>query len=390
MYVTRLKLKNWRNFRQVDVPLRERTFLLGPNAAGKSNLLDVFRFLRDIAKPAGGGLQQALGERVEGGRGGLTKIRSLAARKDPEVGIEVHLSTTPDSAPRWKYSIGLRQEPRGLHRTVLTHEKVWRGDDLILERPTQEDRDDPTRLTETYLEHLNVNAPFRELAEFFQSTTYLHVVPQLLKFADKIQGRIVEDDPFGQGFLERVARTPEKTRTRRLALIQRGLKVAVPQFKQLRFVRDETGRPHLEVVCEHWRPNAGLQQEDQFSDGTLRLIGLLWSLLDGDSLLLLEEPELSLNAGIVANLAPLLKVQKARSRQVLISTHSEALLRDTGIDGREVLLLEPAHEGSRVTVASEIKEARVLLESGLSVAEAVLPRARPSDPQQLSLFSDSP
>jgi predicted ATPase len=200
----------------------------------------------------------------------------------------------------------------------------------------------------------------------------------------------VEDDPFGQGFLERVARTPEKTRTRRLALIQRGLKVAVPQFKQLRFVRDETGRPHLEVVCEHWRPNAGLQQEDQFSDGTLRLIGLLWSLLDGDSLLLLEEPELSLNAGIVANLAPLLKVQKARSRQVLISTHSEALLRDTGIDGREVLLLEPAHEGSRVTVASEIKEARVLLESGLSVAEAVLPRARPSDPQQLSLFSDSP
>jgi predicted ATPase len=54
MYVTRLKLKNWRNFREVDVPLRERTFLLGPNAAGKSNLLDVFRFLRDIAKPAGG------------------------------------------------------------------------------------------------------------------------------------------------------------------------------------------------------------------------------------------------------------------------------------------------------------------------------------------------
>lgn len=39
MIVTRLKLKNWRNFREADVPLRERTYLLGANALGKSNFL---------------------------------------------------------------------------------------------------------------------------------------------------------------------------------------------------------------------------------------------------------------------------------------------------------------------------------------------------------------
>jgi predicted ATPase len=39
MLITRIILKNWRNFRQVDAPFRERTYLLGPNAAGKSNLL---------------------------------------------------------------------------------------------------------------------------------------------------------------------------------------------------------------------------------------------------------------------------------------------------------------------------------------------------------------
>ncbi|MDD9857444.1 MAG: AAA family ATPase, partial [Gammaproteobacteria bacterium] len=59
MIVSRLTLKNWRNFREADVPLRERQFIVGPNASGKSNLLDVFRFLRDIAKPDGGGLQKA-------------------------------------------------------------------------------------------------------------------------------------------------------------------------------------------------------------------------------------------------------------------------------------------------------------------------------------------
>lgn len=55
MIVTRLKAKNWRNFPALDVPLRDRQFIVGPNAAGKSNFLDIFRFLRDVAKPEGGG-----------------------------------------------------------------------------------------------------------------------------------------------------------------------------------------------------------------------------------------------------------------------------------------------------------------------------------------------
>lgn len=41
--ISRIRLKNWRNFRELDVPLRELSYLLGPNASGKSNLLDAFR-----------------------------------------------------------------------------------------------------------------------------------------------------------------------------------------------------------------------------------------------------------------------------------------------------------------------------------------------------------
>jgi predicted ATPase len=50
MIVSHLRVKNWRNFQRVSVALRERQFIVGANASGKSNLLDVFRFLRDIAK----------------------------------------------------------------------------------------------------------------------------------------------------------------------------------------------------------------------------------------------------------------------------------------------------------------------------------------------------
>jgi len=350
--------------------------LVGPNASGKSNLLDVFRFLRDIATTEGGGLQKAVKD-----RGGVSKLRSLAARRDPEIEIEVHLAESPDTAPEWRYRIGIKQEARGKRQTLLTHERVWRGDRRILNRPDDEDKADPDRLTQTYLEQINANQKFRYVAQFFQSVTYLHLVPQLLRFADSIQGRPLENDPFGQGFLERIAKTTGRTRTSRLSKIENALKIAVPQLQQLQFIRDHaTGRPHLQALYSHWRPQAGWQREDQFSDGTLRLIGLLWSLLEGESLLLLEEPELSLNAGIVGQLAPLIhRMQRIRRRQVLVSTHSDALLTEVGIDGREVLVLSAAKEGTEVKLATELAEIQALLAEGLTVGEAVLPRIKPAE-----------
>ena len=210
----------------------------------------------------------------------------------------------------------------------------------------------------------------------------------MLRFADSIQGRIVEEDPFGQGFLERVARVPEKTRRSRLRKIELALKIAVPQFEQLEFLRDEnTGRPHLRALYSHWRAKGVWQQEDQFSDGTLRLLGLLWSLLESDSVLLLEEPELSLNLGIVSQLAPLIsRMQRSRRRQVFVSTHSDALLTEPGIDGTEVLMLIPTKTETEIKVAWDVKHVRGLLEAGLTVGEIVLSRAGPEHAEQLSLL----
>jgi len=383
MIVTRVQVKNWRNFQQVDVALRERQFIVGANATGKSNLLDVFRFLRDIARTEGGGLQQAVRS-----RGGISKLRSLAARSDPEISITVDLAASSDEPAIWRYSIGVRQQARGHRQPYLTHERVWHNDEQVLDRPDADDRADAERLTQTYLEQINANEAFRDVVRFLESTTYLHLVPQLLRHADAIQGRVVEDDPFGQGFLERVARTDTRTVKSRLRRIELALRIAVPQLKQLEFTRDSvTGRPHLQALYSHWRPKAGWQREDQFSDGTLRLIALLWSLLEGDALLLLEEPELSLNAGIVNKLAPLFaRMQRARKRQLIISTHSDALLSEPGIDGREVLVLTPAAEGTDVRIASDIEEVRALLAAGLTVGEIVVPRTAPAKTEQLVLI----
>jgi predicted ATPase len=123
--------------------------------------------------------------------------------------------------------------------------------------------------------------------------------------------------------------------------IEKALTIAVPQFKSFEY-KEENGRPHLEAVYDHWRPRAGKQREDQFSDGTLRLIGLLWSLQESDNLLLLEEPELSLNGAIVKKIPAMIhRLQKPRKRQVILTTHSTDLLSDRGIGLDEIILLNP-------------------------------------------------
>lgn len=383
MLITRLKLKNWRNFREVDVRLGPRGYVIGANASGKSNLLDVFRFLRTIAQTEGGGLQKAVKERH-----GIAKLRSLHARKDPEVRIDVEFSNSwSDPDPAWSYTLAFKAEGKGQHRVLITRESVCHGNEVVLDRPREDDLSDTARLTQTHLEQINNNAGFRALAEHFSQTTYLHLVPQLLKHGDEISGRIVENDPFGQGLLQRIARTPAPTRSARLKRIRGALSIAVPQFSELEFEQDPaTGTPHLKANFKHWRGHGSWQREDEFSDGTLRLLGLLWALQDGDGLLLLEEPELSLNDAITDHIPLLIdRVLRSRksSRQVLISTHSERLVTAVA-DPSAILLIEPGPNGSTVRTPDS-EEARAM-DHGLNAAEVMLPKTRPEALDQLGLF----
>lgn len=375
--LTHLYLENWRNFVQVEVALRPRAFLVGPNASGKSNLLDAVRFLRDLVA-IGGGFQEAVRR-----RGGVSRLRSLAARRYSDIVVRARIGTD-DNPDAWEYEVRFSQDNRA--RPVLVRERVLKSGQEILVRPDEQDRRDPERLTQTYLEQVNANLEFREVAEFLASVRYLHIVPQLIREPDRSIGRT--NDPYGGDFLEQIAKTPERTRKARLRRILDALKVAVPQLQELELWRDpDRGTPHLRGKYEHWRPQGAWQTEEQFSDGTLRLLGLLWATLDGSGPLLLEEPELSLHPDVVRFIPQMFaRIQARTARQIIVSTHSADLLRDEGIGLDEVLLLLPDTEGTQVRLAANFAEARALLEGGLTPADAVIPLTRPARVEQLALF----
>lgn len=248
MRFTRLKLENWRNFLSVDVPLAQRVFLVGPNASGKSNLLDALRFLRDVADRAGG-LRRAIEERR-----GMDSIRSLRA---------------PRPSARW-----------------------------------------------------------------FPPTS-----------------RSGYSGPFFPPVLIEV----------------------------------ENGTPHL---CARFMPSRspyGFHYETELSDGTLRLIGLLWILGAGASPLLLEEPEMSLHAAAVRQLPQVLaRVASRMDRQILVSTHSEEMLSDTGIDPSEILILTPGDQGTCVSVGSDDPALVALAAEDAPLSGLLEARTRPRDVEQLS------
>jgi predicted ATPase len=374
---TKVYLENWRNFTFANVELSQRVFVVGPNAAGKSNFLDVFRFLHDIAS-VGGGLEAAVRKRQ-----GVSKLRALAARRSPDIVIKVDLGAT--NGDSWQYWLAIGNDSK--QRPRIKREVVSLNGKQLVDRPNKLDEDDPERLTQTYLQQVNVNKEFRPVTDLFASIRYLHIVPQLIREPDRSVGR--SNDPYGGDFLEQLATTREQTLRARLRTISNVLRVAVPQLSNLELTRDSRGVPRLRGRYEHWRPQGAWQSEDQFSDGTLRLLGLLWSILEDGGPLLLEKPELSLHSEVVRFLPQMFaRVQRHSARQMIVSSHSTELLRDEGIGLDEVLLLTPSPEGTAVRAAESFPEVRTLLNGGSTLSEAVMPLTRPKDAEQLALFGD--
>jgi predicted ATPase len=383
MRFERIELKNWKNFPSVDVKLASRVFVVGPNAIGKSNFLDAFRFLRDLVIE-GGGLAKAVSV-----HGGMSGVRSLHAHRNSDVMVAA--TVLEESGKRWRYELAFTQEKlSGATRNGLVpavkRELVQADDERVFLRPDDADREDPVRRSQTSIQQVQANKKFRVLADFFASVSYLHIVPQLLREGQPSPPDKLSADQYGRDLLESVRSAPPRKRTPRLGLIAAALQSVVPNFSGLELKTDVHGQPHLEVKFAHWRMHGAKQDEKQFSDGTLRLIGLLWALQEDAGPLLLEEPELSLHPAIVRQLAPLIhRAQVAgNKRQVVLSTHSVDLLMDEEITPEEVLLAQPGPKGgSEVIEGASIVDVVKLMESGIPAGEAILPR---TDPQLVLQF----
>ncbi len=81
MLIKKIRLKNFKNFKDAELELGDMNVLVGANASGKSNFLQALKFLKDIQEH---GLENAISL-----QGGMEYLRNVNCGEDEAVEIEV-------------------------------------------------------------------------------------------------------------------------------------------------------------------------------------------------------------------------------------------------------------------------------------------------------------
>lgn len=214
-----IKLRNWKNFGNVTATLSDRIFVIGANASGKSNFLDSFRFLKDVATD---GLQKAVKA-----RGGIEKIRNLNARNPSYVEISVILQELNDGKTTdWQYILQFNYAggSQGKRDTNISLEKIIKDGEIIKERRYNDSGEDYLSKQFTLLEQPAINGSFRPIYEGFRNISYVNIIPQLIRESDSFIPSNAAEDFYGRNLLETISATPERTRNSRLNVINKVLR----------------------------------------------------------------------------------------------------------------------------------------------------------------------
>ena len=393
MKLTHIAITNWRNFAHIEFDMSSRLFVVGPNSSGKTNLLAALRFLSDVAR---------LG---------------LAAASENWGGPERYFRSGTDSASfTVTADVDTRQVTYDLSLQRLTGipgENVLEGDQLrILEPRVLDDRadlfswkdvaessgDDPAHGCEgeadtSFLppeyadEKLLIDGeevPFiRDSKQARLGASYIRKLLAGVRYIHPNPKKMLErsnryDPDHGTGFFQHAGRISDQQLDAVVDRIRPIMASVVPEIPNLSYQRMGLGTEVVFYSDTPVRGASGVYSHEQFSEGTLRLLGLLFDLatLPRDtSVVLIEEPETFLQASVVRSLPSLLaEVAMNRDVQMVISTHSPELIDSELVLPSQVLMLRSENGETTGELLSESNDPRIK-----AVVSAGLPKSQGID-----------
>lgn len=369
--LTHLAVTNWRNFAHIEFDMSSRLFVVGPNSSGKTNLLGALRFLGDIGRRGLVAASEDLGGPDRFFRSGADSAAFVAIFNDTQNSAEFALflrliSAGPESTKRgsdadqtfaFPMTDPLTGEPNDRYLDV--HQTITAGG----KKPADEGESFPVEDEE---------AQRTRVRQTLAGIRYIHPNPKkMLERADRY------DPDHGTGFFQHAGRFSDQQLNAALNRIRPIMAAAVPEVPNLSYLRMGLGTEVVFYSDTPVRGASGVYSHEQFSEGTLRLLGMLFDLATlplTTSIVLIEEPETFLQASVVRSMSSFLaEVAMNHDVQMVISTHSPELIDSEVVLPNEVLLLRSQNGETTGELLSQSSEPRIqaVLSADLPKSEGI-------------------
>ena len=417
MYITNIKLSNFKTFEKIDIDLGRFNVLIGTNASGKSNFIHAIEFIRDIAVS---GLDSAISL-----QGGIEYTRNVQLNSSKDLEIEVNFASEQDnrllidedgasqkslgvSILKTKYVLtlgffkdskryknfreylelnckflevhknaeGKLDEPLELNRGNIIIKNIY-GDisfdfgefedneiKSVLDKfaPMKLRRDGKSRSSPRLLIELPLTPLLFDLVFSLRNISIYDIDPKLAKAATPIVGK-TNLDPDGKNLaiiLNNILNN-KKNKSIFLSLI----KDLLPFIDGVA-VKD-TGDKSLITNLAETYSNKKYIPAHLLSDGTINATALVIALYFGGDPIIIEEPERNIHPYLISKIISMMKdVSERQKKQVIVTTHNPEVVKYAGIEN---ILFVKRDEGgfSKIYRPNEKDEVKVFLENDMGV-----------------------
>lgn len=385
MLLSRLTVRNYKSLKLVALSLGPLAVFVGPNSAGKSNILDALRFVSDALEV---NLDYALRE-----RGGINEVRRRSSRRPNNFGLRLDLQLRGATASyTFEVEAVAGQAYRVAREECHVYGEIFSKGHFVVERGHLASSNPKLQAAvsdqDLYLRAVSAEEGFNEVWGALTRMGFYNPDPAALRALQ---------DPDPRALLRRdgsnlpsVLRHLERNAPKRLARLQEFLERIAPGIRK---VEPETLGPKETLVFRQQMDNRNAWRfyAASMSDGTLRALAVLGAIFqEGVRVVGIEEPEAALHPGAARVLADAL-VEASRETQVLLTTHSPDLLDHDGFEtdayfavgiSEGVSEVEPLQEELRSVIKQRLFTPGELLRMG----QLELSGGKSPDASQVSLF----
>ncbi|MDW8103561.1 MAG: AAA family ATPase [Armatimonadota bacterium] len=334
----RLQVEGYKSIRNADIRFERLNVLIGANGSGKSNLIDLFRFMRRLAE---GDLQATVGQ-----AGGAESLLHYGRKNTDR--LSIHLWFRRSASLLNGYACTLL--PTSGDSFVFEEERVFFQDTSRYEKPYDEWVGTAGHRETKLWEAASRSGVARHVLEVMQSWQVYHFHDTSSSAKVKQTGDIEDNRALhaDAGNLAAYLYLLREKHPEHYRLIVETIRLAAPFFGDFVLRPSELNREKIRL---EWRERGQdhIFGAHDLSDGTLRFICLAALLLQPPERMpqtvVLDEPELGLHPAAIATLAGMMRSASAY-KQIVVATQSVTLVNQ--FSPEEVIVVERGEDGASI------------------------------------------